>query len=76
MGQRKAMSTNNEIVAVLRQALIRAKNVIEAAGLPVDTSITNAIAEAEKQSDIPKIGCVNHDCDQCKAYTHECKGPK
>jgi hypothetical protein len=30
-----------------------------------------AIKEALAQTQEPKIGCVNHDCDKCKAQTQE-----
>ena len=36
----------------------------------IENSIT-AIKEALAQTQEPKIGCVNHDCDKCKAQTQE-----
>ena len=33
--------------------------------------IREALAEKPAQQDIPKIGCVNHDCDKCKAQQQE-----
>ena len=34
-------------------------------------AIREALAEQPSQQDIPKIGCVNHDCDKCKAQQQE-----
>lgn len=35
------------------------------------TKCKNCGLEQPAQQDIPKIGCVNHDCDQCKAQQQQ-----
>ena len=39
------------------------------------TAIREALAEQPAHQDIPKIGCVNHDCDKCNAQQQEPNKP-
>lgn len=57
------------------------RRTVTAAGDPEDyinsgwndclDAIREALAEQPAQQDMPKIGCVNHDCDKCKAQQQE-----
>ena len=62
---------NEQQQAAMRQAL----EALEADSIPVEKygkAITDLRQALEQHpSDIPKIGCVNHDCDKCKALEQQ-----
>ena len=61
----------DDAITAIREALAEQGCEFCSHPLYAGTKCKNCGREQPAQQDMPKIGCVNHDCDQCKAQQQE-----